>query len=175
MIATLLLLLACGTKTTAECSENTPCSFGSVCVSGKCQEQLCATSDQCDIEQYCTEKHVCTSGCQADSDCKFGDVCDTDTNTCTPKKCGSGRVDCSFGQFCNISGECYDAGGYYCRSCNDDYECGGNGNLCIGGYCGVACEHDSDCPNGYNCLAFTDLNGNVVAQQCYTACSLYAE
>ena len=92
MIATLLLLLACGTKTTAECSEKDPCSFGSVCVTGKCQAQLCATSDQCEIEQYCTENHTCTSGCQADSDCKFGDVCETDTHTCTSKKCGSGQI-----------------------------------------------------------------------------------
>lgn len=165
--------LGCKTSTPTECSEQTACPFGSICVSGTCQEQVCATSDQCAIEQYCTADHRCSTGCQADTDCKYGFRCDTETSTCTEKECTNSRTDCEFGQFCNVSGECYDASGYYCRSCTDDAECGGGGNVCYGDYCAVSCETDKDCPNGYDCLPFTDINGNVVSYQCYTYCWLY--
>lgn len=173
MIAILLALLACSPKTDVQCSDDKACAFGSICVSGTCQEQSCATSDQCDIEQFCTTDHRCSTGCQADADCRFGDVCNTETGKCETKPCGSAREDCSFGQFCGVSGECYDATGYYCLPCEDDSYCGGSGNVCYGGYCTVSCESDTDCPNGYDCLPFTDNTGNIVSYQCFTYCWLH--
>lgn len=172
MIPLLLWLLACGTKTEVECSEEKACPFGSSCVDGSCQEQSCATSDQCPIEQYCASDHKCVAGCEADVDCKFGDHCVE--GACEKKGCTNARTDCSFGQFCGVSGECYDAAGYYCMACEDDFACGGSGsgNVCYGGYCAVSCETDRDCPNGYDCLPFTDINGNIISYQCYTYCWL---
>ena len=175
MIFLLITLLGCGKQEEAQCTEDKACSFGSICLNGTCQEQSCATSEQCSIEQYCTEDHRCTPGCKEDSDCRFGYTCNTETSQCEERPCVNSRVDCSFGQFCNVTGECYDAGGYYCAPCEDDSYCGGGGNVCYGGYCAVSCETDTDCPNGYDCLPFTDNAGNVISYQCYTYCWLHDE
>lgn len=170
MITALLLVLLSCTVAKTECSEEKACSFGSVCVSGVCQAQTCATSDQCGIEQYCSD-HRCTDGCQLDADCRFGDVCD-EKATCTPALCSDTRLDCSLGEFCSPAGECYTAGGYYCKSCQDDGDCGGNGNLCLnGGTCGVTCSSDADCPGGFDCYPIYDFNGNIQSHQCWTDCS----
>ena len=173
MITSLLLFLACGQKAEPECTETKACPFGSVCVEGVCETQGCATSDQCAIEQYCKESQ-CVDGCAESSDCMFGDVCDTATNTCVVGECTNAKTDCGFGQFCSPTGECYDAGGYYCRPCQDDGDCGGGGNYCLTGYgyCGVECATDSDCPGGYDCLPLSDVSGNVVTHQCFAACWL---
>lgn len=165
-------LAGCTGKAEVQCSEEKACPFGSICLNGACQEQVCATSDQCGIEQYCSTDHRCVTGCQADSDCMFGDGCDG--GTCKKKNCADSRTDCSFGEFCSVAGECYDAAGYYCLPCEDDSYCG-DGNSCYGGYCAVACESDRDCPNGYDCLPFTDFNGNVISYNCYTYCWLNEE
>lgn len=166
------LLVGCPAE--FECSEEQACPLGSVCTNGSCVEQSCATSDQCPIEQFCSSDRVCTPGCEADSDCKFGDICDVGAGMCASTQCYDTHIDCGFGEFCNPGGECYDAGGYYCEPCNDDGDCGGNGNMCLSfGYCGVACDSSNDCPAGYQCGDVVDLSGNVVSHQCYTACYLY--
>jgi hypothetical protein len=47
-----------------------------------------------------------------------------------------------------------------CSSCQTDSDCGAGGNLCLNfgdiAVCGVACTHDSACPNGYRCARLTD-------------------
>lgn len=168
-----LSLLACSRAPEAECSESTPCPFGSVCVEGVCEEQSCATSDQCGIEQYCKDR-TCVDGCLESTDCMFGDTCDAETNTCTPGECTDTRTDCGFGEFCSPAGDCYDAGGNYCKPCQEDGDCG-DGNYCLAGYCGVACDTDADCPGGYDCLPLGDGSGNIVTYQCWTYCWLYEE
>ncbi len=179
MIA-LFLLLSCG-GTEYECSEEVACGFGETCVQGQCVSRACATSAQCGIEQYCKEG-ACVEGCEVDGDCYPGDVCDVEATSCVSESCDDTREDCAFQQFCNgATGECYDAGGYYCHPCQDDGDCGGNDNLCLSigdaesNYCGVTCESESDCPNGYTCAGISDLSGNIIAYQCITYCWLYTE
>lgn len=167
MIALLLMLLSCATSTKAECSETDPCAFGEECVDGQCVAQTCATSDQCPIEQYCSDDQKCVAGCKESSDCMYGDLCNTETNTCELGECTDTHIDCGFGQFCSINGDCYDAGGYFCADCEDEGDCGGNGNKCYGGYCGVKCDTDRDCPGGFSCFQIDE-----VTHVCYAPCYL---
>ena len=170
-----LMMVAClGQRSAPECSEDVACEFGSVCVEGTCSVVACSTSAQCDMEQFCSDGR-CADGCAEAEDCYPGDTCDVDLAVCESAACEDTRRDCGFKEFCNaVSGECYEAGGYYCQPCNDDFDCGGNGNYCTGyGYCGVTCESDADCPSGFNCYPFSDINGNVQFYQCFTYCQLY--
>jgi len=86
-------------------------------------------------------------------------------------ECSDTRLDCGFGEFCSPAGECYEAAGFYCHSCNDNGDCGGNGNTCLSGTCGVTCNTDADCPGGFDCYPVSDYAGNVVTHQCWTDCS----
>ena len=169
----LVAIWGCVSGTPDECSADIPCALGSTCVEGQCEAHSCATSDQCGINQYCATDNTCVSGCKSDTDCVFGDVCNLGLDACEPAQCTDTRIDCGFQEFCSPAGECYTAAGYYCADCEDDGDCGGGGNVCYGGYCAVACATNTDCPQGFNCFAFTDNSGNVVSHQCYTACWLY--
>ena len=175
VIALFLALTGCRSEE-PECSEALSCGFGEICVEGSCEVVGCATSAQCPMEHYCQDG-VCNTGCLGDEDCYPSDECDTNTGECVDKACTDSHLDCGFKEFCNeFSGDCYDAGGYYCKKCNDDGDCGGNGNLCTGwGYCGVTCESDDDCPSGLSCYPFQDMNGNVMGYQCLTYCWLYED
>ncbi len=166
-----LALVGCGAD--AECDEENTCRFGQVCIEGACVTKSCATSAQCPMEHTCDDGS-CTEGCGEDDDCYPGDVCG-ETGACEPKDCRDTRVDCGFQEFCNeFTGECYEAGGYYCKICNDDNDCGGNGNHCYGGYCGVDCSSDADCPSGFQCYAFSNAEG-VQYYNCWTWCAVYAD
>ncbi len=158
-----------------ECSEEVSCSFGAVCIEGECITKSCSTSSQCPMAHFCDDG-TCAEGCADEYDCYPGDSC-TEEGTCEAKDCRDTHLDCGFKEFCNeFSGECYDAGGYYCRTCNDDNDCGGNGNYCTSsGYCGVTCETNNDCPSGFQCYAFVNSVGEVQFYQCYTACWVYAD
>lgn len=171
-----LVFAGFGCQEPPECDQNTPCAFGEVCKLGVCQVVGCATSEQCPMEHYCSAG-ACFPGCEEQSDCYPGDTCNVEAGQCESGGCTDTRLDCGYKEFCNeFSGECYDAGGYFCKECNDDYDCGGNGNLCTGsGYCGVSCDSNDDCPSGFNCFPFVDMAGNVVDYQCYTYCWLYED
>ncbi len=172
VLALLAALSGCGGQEEGpSCSEDVPCPFGSVCISGACQPVQCATSAQCAMEQYCDDG-TCVDGCQEDTDCYAGDACNPDTRTCEPAACEDTRLDCAFGEFCNaFTGECYEAGGYFCASCVSDDDCGGGSNLCYGGTCLVTCDGDSDCPAGFTCLGLS-LSGNVLEYYCYALCDV---
>lgn len=179
MIVLLLWSLA-ACQEEPECSETTPCAFGAVCEEGVCVTIPCSTSAQCGMEEYC-DNRSCVAGCAEDSDCRPGDICNTEFNTCEPRSCRSTDLDCDFKEFCDQgSGECYEAGGYYCKPCDGDDDCGGNENLCLGfgssgSYCGVTCETNDDCPASFDCLPIGDISGNIVSYQCLTYCWLYDE
>lgn len=167
-----MALIACTTGR-YECDEQNPCALGATCVNGTCEEARCATSAQCPMEHTCSARRECEPGCGTDRDCYPGDHCDTLTNTCVPDGCTDTRVDCGYREFCNQgTGECYDAGDRYCKFCNEDFECG-EGNLCLGHYCGVDCSQGQACPSGFECYPWTNNAGEVIAQQCFTYCWLY--
>jgi len=169
MLIGALALSACKAEG-PECSEQEACPFGSFCVEGVCETRSCSTSAQCPMELHCAEG-ACAEGCAADSDCYPGDACDPETATCALAACEDSHVDCGFKEFCNnISGECFEASGYYCGECSGDADCGGNGNLCYGGWCAVTCASEGDCPSGFTCIGFGDVSGNIYAYGCYAAC-----
>lgn len=178
MIAALLFFAGCATE--PECTAEVLCPFGEVCVEGFCEEIPCSTSEQCAMEETCVDRQ-CVPGCSSDNDCYPGDACDARTLTCEPRGCRETSLDCGFKEFCNTaSGDCYEAGDYYCRECSSDESCGGNGNLCLnfgGGYeyCGVTCESDDDCPSGFGCYPIGDGTGQIISYQCYTYCWLYED
>lgn len=171
-----LSLVGTGCQDPPECDKSTPCEFGEVCKQGVCEPIGCATSAQCTMESFCADG-VCTPGCAEDGDCYPGDFCNVEAGQCESAGCTDTRLDCGYKEFCNdFSGDCYDAGGYFCKECNDELDCGGNGNRCTGyGFCGVSCESNDDCPSGFNCFPFVDFNGNVVDYQCFTYCWLYED
>ncbi|MCB9764407.1 MAG: hypothetical protein H6739_31830 [Alphaproteobacteria bacterium] len=173
-----LLFAACVPE--PECTEELACPFGEVCLEGTCVEIPCNTSAQCGMEEHCVDRK-CEAGCSEDADCYPGDLCDLGENTCVSRGCRDTRLDCGFKEFCNeANGECYEAGGYYCKPCTSDESCGGNGNLCLrfgGGYeyCGVTCSTDDDCPAGLGCYPIGDRTGQIISFQCYTYCWLYED
>ncbi len=171
----LLILPGCGEK--AECSESDPCPFGATCQEGQCVSARCANSAQCAMEQHC-DQGLCVDGCGEDADCYPGEACDTDTHQCVNDPCTDAHQDCAFKEFCNgASGECYEAAGYYCRSCDEDEDCGGegSGNHCFNGTCLVDCTRDADCPAGFYCYGIVDNSGNPQYYGCYTICDLYED
>jgi hypothetical protein len=177
-----LLLGALGCQNEpAECSEDIPCEgFGETCVKGACVAKSCSNSNQCGIEEYC-DGGACAQGCAEDTDCYPDSVCNTESNACKKRGCRDSNLDCGFGEYCDTSsGTCYDASGYYCRECQDDADCGGNGNICLGfgaygSYCGVTCESTLDCPSAYECLPVSDASGNIFTNQCVTYCWMYIQ
>lgn len=181
MIRALFLLFAvltgCGGF---ECDEETPCNFGETCVDGTCRESACATSAQCPIETYCAPSRRCEPGCEADADCQAGYRCNNSTTpgTCEQKPCESSHVDCGFREFCNQgTGECYDAGGQYCKPCEPESvttDCGADG-ICYGGYCAPDCAGGRECPSGFDCVPFVNDAQQIVAWRCFTYCWLYED
>ncbi len=175
MISTLLLilgfLLAC-TGEPPECDRDNPCDFGESCIEGTCVAGSCSTSAQCPMEYHC-EGRDCLRGCETDYDCYPGFTCDVE-GECVEEACEETSVDCGFREFCNsASGECYDAGGDYCRPCAEaELDCD-EGNLCYGGYCLVDCSGGKECPSGFECYGFQDGAGSIVYYGCFTYCWLY--
>lgn len=172
--AAVLLLLGmsgCGSSD-VECDADTPCGFGEDCVDGACVSGACATSVQCPMEQHC-EGRECVDGCTEDGDCYPGDACDTLDGTCVAAACEETAVDCGFREFCNTAtGDCYDAGGDYCRPCSYDTDCD-EGNICFLDHCLVDCSGGRECPSSFECYGFEDDGGNVVFYGCFTYCWLY--
>lgn len=163
-----------------ECTEDVPCGFGETCQAGVCVTQSCATSAQCEMENYC-DKGSCTSGCESDDDCYPGDVCDPDTKSCASGFCTDTHIDCDFKEFCNVvTGECTEGSGIYCKECEVNADCGGNGNVCMHwglqrDFCGVSCEQDTDCPSGFTCTDWNDTETGTITRQCATYCWLYID
>ncbi|MFK7929123.1 MAG: hypothetical protein AB8H79_13100 [Myxococcota bacterium] len=181
VMAPLLFAVACDGGATFECSAEVACADNSeVCIDGTCQVRECSSSIDCPVEEVCTADG-CQAGCENDNDCFPGDICDPEFKECTFGGCVDTHIDCGYKEFCNtLTGECYDAGGVYCRPCdprNVVADCNGGEatgkNECWNNYCLVDCANGRECPSGFQCYPFTDRSGNVTAYQCLTYCWLY--
>ena len=112
-----MMILAMGCQDPPECDQDTPCEFGQTCKLGVCTSVGCATSTQCPMENFCSNG-TCTPGCAENADCYPGDSCNVESGQCEVSGCTDSRLDCGYKEFCNeFSGECYDAGGYFCKEC----------------------------------------------------------
>jgi hypothetical protein len=175
VILTLLLPLLTGCTEGPECSEEEACPFGSVCVEGVCETRSCATSAQCEMEQYCAEG-VCNDGCAEDSDCYPGEGCDVEAASCEAIACSDQHRDCGYKEFCNtVTGDCFEASGYYCQPCAGDADCGGGDNFCYQDYCVVPCDTSEDCPSSFTCIPWVDNSYNIQYYGCYTYCWLFED
>ncbi|MFZ5468769.1 MAG: hypothetical protein ACOZIN_04960 [Myxococcota bacterium] len=116
-------------------------------------DSSCAPTQPGDPVRYCNNyTGLCVteiSGCKSDLDCKdsAGEVdptqyCDSSIRTCRPRKA-------------------------FCEVCAADFECGGQGDLCLTDstlnvmFCGKACALNADCARGATCQ---DFNGT---KQCW--------
>jgi hypothetical protein len=73
-----------------------------------------------------------------------------------------------------------EASGIYCKECELNSDCGGNGNVCMHwglqrDFCGVTCEQDDDCPSGFTCTDWNDTETGTIVRQCATYCWLYID
>ena len=168
-----------------ECETSANCEDGTVCTeSGFCVEVSCISSVECPIESWCnSDTGTCQQGCLNDRDCLPTNVCNEDDRQCAAPGCRTTQLDCQVGQFCNsLSGQCYEAGGYYCQQCESKFDCNGgvdgpNWCLRMGGstqtYCGVDCSAGQQCPRAYSCGRVRTVGDVTVAYQCVAPCWEY--
>ena len=167
------MLLSCQSE--YECDEDRACGFGETCVEGVCQGKSCVTSADCDMQSHCNAGE-CSAGCAADTDCYAGEACNLDLATCEEAQCEDSHLDCGFNEFCDTSsGECREAGGYYCMACASNDDCGIRG-MCnnygaYGSFCVIECETISDCPSGYSCEPGTRPDATIT-NYCVASCWL---
>jgi hypothetical protein len=170
-----LALSGCGIST---CETPADCPTGFVCTdSGSCQVISCNSSLDCPIESWCAaETGQCQAGCLNDRDCLPTQACDQDSLSCYVPGCRSTALDCDIGEFCNtVSGQCVQAGGFYCSECETSFDCGSENNWCIRmgtsqTYCGVDCSAGQECPRGYFCSRVRGAGNVTVAYQCVAPC-----
>lgn len=152
----------------AECTADTDCAAGKVCVSGTCQaKQLeCSTDAQCagKSKKFCSTANKCEWECKANSDCTGG------------KTCSAAHVCSDFCSTCKSTEYCFQ--GSRCVenpvSCTQDSEC--NGGLCLSSDGGASSEcypqcdtrktgadkHNPDCWQGWGmCYALRGAPANT--------------
>lgn len=135
-----------------ECTRNTDCGQGQICVDAMCQDDPQANA--CDDTHPCEEGLVCEQGqcvqppqaCEADTDCGDGEICTE--GLCSPLECRRSE-DCQEGNLC-VNARCYTA-------CDEENPCGEGLSCEAPGYCAPAevsqgCEANADCPSGQACM-----------------------
>ena len=130
--------------------------------------------------------------CEPGTGC-VGELCeeagDCQSGNCVPSRegavCSEGCEDgCPDGWQCGLWNQsesapalvCLDAALHLCRPCYTDLDCSGpledQGNRCMdagggqGSYCGVSCEENDDCPEGYGCQEYIDPITTQALMQC---------
>lgn len=160
------------------CTNSFQCPVGFICdlTSGNCIEQDKCTEDvQCPLGRICDPlRFQCVPGCRTVSDCELGDVCECPGETsCAVGTCNRGP--CAGDAFCRLGEKCLDVDGEgtmrcvrddrgpYCEACDNlpgTSSCPGDPrNFCLidtskpygSFYCGVTCNDQADCPNGFSC------------------------
>jgi hypothetical protein len=133
----------------------------------------CGTDVHCEPGSVCGASGTCTEGCIGTGDCPLYRVCDR-TGLTSPTelgRCVGGRCDdksfCAFGDRCTAGACLPDPNPNHCTlDCQGNATCGDQGrNFCLvnsaydpqnprasyESFCGVECDAEEDCPNGYNC------------------------
>jgi hypothetical protein len=146
------------------CGLATHCPYGTVCMSGTCQDG-CFGDGDCTLGQVCLQG-VCTTAqgiCSSDMFCKYGETC---SNATSPSTCRR------------------DLRGPYCRGCTGRTQanpepCDDPRNFCLinslerGGhpeYCGVDCSLGQECANGYHCDGVVILTQQICTLQAQCKC-----
>jgi hypothetical protein len=121
----------------------------------------CATPEDCDAP-FCVETPAgwrCSASCALDA-------------------CPAGwRREGTKVQSGDVQNYCVPDGGLVCRPCVADTDCqasGHSGARCVrygdvGGFCGVKCAADGDCPAGHVCREAAPLGGGPTSTQCVAA------
>ncbi len=171
----------CETNGICECTSNIECGHNEICYNGWCRagETESDTTDlpdglAADISlDVIIEPGTFQAPCEADEDCISG-VCleiTSGVNVCS-EECID---DCPKDWECRgisqegslVSFLCFPPLDRLCQPCMTDVSCTGNANLCldIGGIlsCGRDCSNLA-CPNGYECIAATSVEGSTALQ-----------
>lgn len=154
------LLLGCHT----DCTYDTQCSEGAICMSGTCRT-TCTATEACGGNSECVGKWSSSAGdfsrvpiCE-DSVCGCDDPAATCVTSGQQRACVVLDEQCSSGSACEDEGRCGALGlpGCVCESgdcgprCSRDAQCGDD-LVCDQGRCShVTCEGDADCDNGRFC------------------------
>lgn len=160
-------------QTRQGCRSNTDCAAAEFCDlgSGNCLSRTACGSDvHCVHGTYCLPgSNTCMPGCYGDGDCPLYSVCQKaagqQIGTCLAGRCGD-KTFCPLGQRC-VNESCVPAGDpNHCAACNNTgNDCGSPSNFCLINvdydpgnpasgsqyFCGVECQTQDDCPNGYGC------------------------
>ncbi|MCC7384067.1 MAG: hypothetical protein IT384_19650 [Deltaproteobacteria bacterium] len=158
-----------------DCRSNVDCTETDFCdlSSGDCIPRTsCATDVHCIHGTVCQRGgSACVNGCYDDADCPLYSVCErTGTSTsalghCIANKC-SDKTFCDYGSRCTGETCSPDPNPNHCAACNNQPgDCGSASNFCLINssydpanpatgspyFCGVECDAQEDCPNGYGC------------------------
>lgn len=122
----------------------------------------CLSDTDCDADESCRLSDRTCVECLSNAECSdevARPICDTSAGECVGCR---NDADCGAGRICepNVH-ECVSPNARaLCEPCDDDAQCGGNGNLCIGiltagGFVDRSCALDcsnASCPSGFDCV-----------------------
>ncbi|MBK6690520.1 MAG: hypothetical protein IPG45_38990 [Deltaproteobacteria bacterium] len=185
------------TNQCVECLEDSHCGGNGVCdlAAGNVCRRPCSPNGNCFGGDVCDPSINACVECLADTDCDVGEICNPSARSCQecftnadcalqPNQpiCGSAGqcVGCAADSDCGAGEICFtEQGGWcvapqargLCEPCDDDDQCGGPEDLCIGYLanntifdrsCGTDCSQGQACPSGYQCISVRQGS----AQQC---------
>ncbi len=192
--------------------ETTGCPPSTECTaSGACDLAGCQSDAECPLPRtYCDlGTATCLNGCNDEDDCGAFELCQN--NQCVAQGCRGKESSCNQGEFCCgeelftdastcpapvADGACFLAQDPFCRTCEDDDDCGdinsfGFSSFCyeltrqnpdtgedesLGKFCSTGCQTNDDCPRGIRCITDLPTPDGGTTQGCLEAlCAGYAD
>ncbi len=174
--------VVCEANGLCECTSNLQCASGELCYNGKCRKPLSdadiVTGHDGGPGELVTADAILPgafkSPCSHDDECNSGVCLEVATGVSV---CSLECIDdCPEDWECRgvslggtlLSFYCFPPLDRLCQACKTDVSCTGSGNLCLDISGVLSCGRDCSsvaCPNGYDCLEVTSVEG-VVANQC---------